>query len=172
MRILVLNGSPRSHGGTAAMVEAFSQGARDAGHEVTRFDVAAMNIKGCMACEWCHGQGDGRCVQADDMGPIYAAWDEADMIVIASPIYYGSLSGQMHCVLDRTYAPGIPAKATKTALFLCSGAHGVYEASERIYHGFVQGYFGTEDCGVFEATTSEAKSPAMAERLAEFARGL
>lgn len=172
MEILILNGSPRADGGTKAMVDAFATAAEEAGHDVAVFDVANLSIAGCRACEWCHTQGDGRCVIRDDMDPIYEAWDEADMIVLASPVYYGSFSGQLHCALHRTYAPGIPERATKTALFLCSGSPGVYEASERIYHGFVQGYFGTEDCGIFAATTAEAKSEAMAERLRELARSL
>lgn len=172
MEILILNGSPRADGGTKAMVDAFATAAEEAGHDVAVFDVANLSIAGCRACEWCHTQGDGRCVIRDDMDPIYEAWDGADMIVLASPVYYGSFSGQLHCALHRTYAPGIPERATKTALFLCSGSPGVYEASERIYHGFVQGYFGTEDCGIFAATTAEAKSEAMAERLRELARSL
>ena len=58
------------------------------------------------------------------------------------------------------------------ALFLCSGSKGVYEASEWIYHGFMQGYYGVRDLGVVEATTSEAKSAEMAARLEEFGRSL
>ena len=168
MRILVLNGSPRPDGGTVAMVAAFARGARSVGHDVDVLDIARMDIHGCLGCEYCHACGNGSCVQRDDMDKVYPLWDVADTIVIASPIYYGSFSGQMHCLIHRTYADGIPKRCTKMALLLCSGARGVYDNAEGIYHGFLQGYFGAEDCGVFEATTGEATSERMAQRLQEF----
>ena len=168
MRIVVLSGSPRKNGGTRAMVRAFAEGARSAGHEVTVFDVADMDIAGCRACEYCHTRGNGACVRKDDMGAIYDEWDRMDMLVLASPIYYGSISGQLACALHRTYALGIPKRCSRTALILCSGARGVYSAAETIYHGFVQGYFGCVDKGVFEATTGEATSSAMRDSLYQF----
>lgn len=172
MRILVLNGSARRDGGTAAMASAFSRGAREAGHDVDVLDVARMDIHGCLGCEHCHTRRNGECVQRDGMDKVYPLWDAADVIVVASPVYYGSFSGQMHCLVHRTYAGDKPRSCKAMALFLCSGSKGVYEASERIYHGFMQGYYGVRDLGVFEATTQEAKSEEMAARLEEFGRTL
>jgi multimeric flavodoxin WrbA len=172
MRIMVLNGSPRKQGGTRAMVQAFTEGARSAGHTVDVFDVADMDIAGCRACESCHTSGDGTCAQKDDMQPIYEAWNDMDMLVLASPIYYGSISGQLACTLHRTYALGIPRRCSKTALFLCSGASGVYQGAEYIYRGFVQGYFGCEDMGVFEYTTGMATSRRVHDALLDFGRSL
>ena len=54
MKILVFNGSPRPHGNTAAMVEAFAEGARENGHQVDVVNVCQKKIAGCMACEYCH----------------------------------------------------------------------------------------------------------------------
>lgn len=172
MRILVLVGSAREQGGTAAMARAFAAGAREAGHEVEVVNVARMDIHGCRGCEHCHSAGDGACVQRDDMDELYPLWDAADMIVIASPVYYGSFSGQMHCAINRTYAGMKPKRCRKMALLLCSGARGVYAHAEGIYRTYLVEWFGAEDCGVFEATTSEAKSPEMAQRLHEFGAGL
>ena len=172
MKILVLNGSARENGGTTAMVEAFESGAASAGHEVAVANVARLDIHGCRGCEYCHTRGDGACIQRDGMDEIYPLWDAADMIVIASPIYYGSFSGQMHCAIHRTYAGGIPRRCKKMALLLCSGARGVYAHAEGVYHGYLTGYFGVEDAGVFEATTSEAKSSALLERIRAFAASL
>ena len=66
MKITILNGSPRKQN-TAAMVEAFAEGAKAAGHEVETLQVGKLKIGGCLACEYCHGKGEGKCVQKDDM---------------------------------------------------------------------------------------------------------
>ena len=96
MQILVLNGSPRPHGNTAAMVEAFRKGAEENRHTVTVVNVCQKKITGCLACEYCHQEGSGherQCVQKDDMQAVYPLLDEAEMIVLASPIYYHGFSG-------------------------------------------------------------------------------
>lgn len=172
VRILVLEGSPREDGGTRAMVSAFQEGAERAGNEVVVLHVADMDIAGCRACERCHAGGGGRCVQRDDMDAVYDEWDVCDMLVLASPVYYGSPSAQLLSALHRTYAPGIPRACRKTAMILCSGARDVYDASRSIYEGFVQGYFGCEDMGVFVATTTQAKGAAMREELRGFGASL
>ncbi len=101
MKILVLNGSPRKNGNTAALVEAFREGAESAGHEVKIWNVGSMKINGCLGCEYCHGAGAGKCVQNDDMQQIYPDMADAEMVVWASPIYYWSLSGQMQSCITR-----------------------------------------------------------------------
>ena len=87
-KILILNGSPRPRGNTKALIEAFERGA--AGHSVTRFDLQKMNIHGCLGC--CGGGKDpaSPCVQKDGMDKIYPAYQAADVVVLASPMYYWS----------------------------------------------------------------------------------
>ena len=126
MNILILQGSPRANGNTAWMAEECRKAAEAAGYEVTLVDVAHKKIAGCLACEYCHTVGGGKCVQKDDMQELYPKLAEADMILIASPIYYWGFSGQMESVITRFYAPGKPA-AKKYALLLSSGSPGVYE---------------------------------------------
>ena len=104
MRILILNGSPRPKGNTKQMVDAFRSGAESAGHRVDVIDVCRKKIAGCLACEYCHTRGNGACVQKDDMQEVYSLLWEADMLVIASPIYYHGVSGQLKCALDRFYS--------------------------------------------------------------------
>ena len=67
MKILVLNGSPRPNGNTAALVSAFAEGAKENGHEVTVVPICQKKIAGCLACEYCHTKGEGKCIQQDDM---------------------------------------------------------------------------------------------------------
>lgn len=106
MKILVLNGSPRRNGNTVRLVSAFCKGATEAGNNVHIVNVASQKIHGCIACEYCHGAGNGTCVQQDDMQALYPLIREADMLVLASPIYYYTMTGQLISVLDRTYALG------------------------------------------------------------------
>ena len=67
MKVLVLNGSPRPNGITASMISVFKEAAENKGHEVAVIDVCRKNIKGCLACEFCHNKGEGRCVQKADL---------------------------------------------------------------------------------------------------------
>ncbi len=165
MNIIILNGSPRPKGNTAAMVAAYRDGAESAGHKVTVFDVCRMRIAGCLACEYCHTKAPRTCVQKDDMQEIYPALDEADMIVLASPIYYHGLSGQLACTIHRIYAPGYPRRLKKAALLLSSGSKGVYDGAIYTYmHSFL-GWLHLEDMGIFTAAGDENKSPELLERL-------
>lgn len=152
MKILILNGSPRAGGSTAAMVKTFRQAAEEKGHEVTVFDVCRMNIRGCLACEYCHGKGRGECVQKDDMQQIYARLRDAEMLVLASPIYYHGISGQLKCVIDRFYSalyPTAPEPLKKTAMFLSSGDDHMDVGARFSYEGDFLGYLGLEGMGIF-----------------------
>ena len=165
MNIIILNGSPRPKGNTAAMVAAYRDGAESAGHKVTVFDVCRMKIAGCLACEYCHTKAPRTCVQKDDMQEIYPVLDEADMIVLASPVYYHGLSGQLACTIHRIYAPGYPRRLKKAALLLSSGSKGVYDGAIYTYlHSFL-GWLHLEDMGIFTAAGDENKSPELLEHL-------
>ena len=132
MRILVLNGSPRPKGNTKQMVDAFREGAKSAGHRVDVIDVCKKKIAGCLACEHCHTKGNGACVQKDDMQEVYSLLGEADMLVIASPIYYHGVSGQLKCALDRFYSAAYPRKPRnlkKVAMILSSGDPKMYDGA-------------------------------------------
>lgn len=102
--VLVLNGSPRKHGNTAALVEAFSKGAEQTGSTVVRFDVALMDIAPCRGCLGGGADVNSPCVQKDDMDAIYAAYRAADVVVLASPMYCWSFTAQEKAVLDRLFA--------------------------------------------------------------------
>lgn len=172
MNILVLNGSPRPKGNTSAMVEAFTEGAREAGHTVTNIQVGRKKIAGCLGCEYCHTKENGVCIQKDDMKEVYEALEEAEMLVLASPVYYFTLSGQLQCAIHRTYAIGIPKKLKKAALILSSGADGVYDASIRQYQDAIIDYMELEDAGILTAYDSQNKSDEKMKELREFGRSL
>ena len=102
--ILILNGSPRKNGNTAGLTKAFAEGAESAGHKVTEFFLDSMNIRGCKGCFGGHSSKDCPCVQQDDMNQIYPVAKECDIIVLASPLYYWNMSGQLRTAVDRLFA--------------------------------------------------------------------
>ena len=103
-KILILNGSPRKTGNTVALTAEFKKGAEEAGNVVTEFFLAGMNINGCKGC-FCGGKNpDSPCVQKDDMDKIYPVYREADVIVLATPLYYWTISGQLKTAFDRLFA--------------------------------------------------------------------
>lgn len=175
MKILVLNGSPRPQGNTSGMIKAFQAGAETKGHEVNVIDVCKKKIAGCLACEYCHGKGHGACIQKDDMQEVYMNLSECEMLVIASPIYYHGISGQLKCVLDRFYSvayPTKPAKLQKVAMILSSGDAKMYDGAMFSYQGDFLDYLGLEDMGVFTAHGSENYSQTTLERLRAFGESL
>ncbi len=103
-KIVILNGSPRKKGNTSALVKAFTQGAESTGHTITEFFLDSMNIHGCKGCFGGHSGRDSPCVQRHDMDQIYPAVRECDVIVLASPLYYWNMSGQIRNAVDRLFA--------------------------------------------------------------------
>lgn len=103
-KIIILNGSPRANGNTSALAREFTKGAQAAGHTVTCFDLQKMNIHPCLGC--CGGGKDfeSPCVQKDDMLKIYPAYREVDVVCLATPLYYWTISGQLKCAFDRLFA--------------------------------------------------------------------
>ena len=167
MRILVLNGSPRPKGNTKGMVEAFREGAVSVGHHVDVVDVCRLKINGCLACEYCHTKGHGACVQKDGMQQIYDLLKEAEMLVLASPIYYHGITGQLKCVIDRFYSAAYPTKPPhlkKVAMILSSGDADMYDGALFSFRGDFLDYLGLENVGVFTAHGAENGSR---EKLAE-----
>ena len=172
MKILILNGSPRSNGNTAAMVAAFVEGLNENNHDVTVVPVCRKKIAGCLACEYCHTKGNGTCVQKDDMQEIYPVLSEAEMIVLASPIYYHSFTGQLQCAINRIYALDKPKNLKKAALLLSSGDENVYDGAIYEYqHSFLD-YLKLENMGIITAFDKQNKSEEKLNELREFGRSL
>ena len=103
-RIVILNGSPRRNGNTSTLVKAFTEGAESAGNTVTEFFLDGMDIHGCKGCFGGHSSKECPCVQKDDMAQIYPAVKQCDMVVLATPLYYLNMSGQLRTAIDRLFA--------------------------------------------------------------------
>ena len=122
MNILIINGSPRKGGNTDLLVEAFVKGASQK-HHVEVVSVRDYKVNPCMGCNACFMSKDNTCAQKDDMAMIYEKMAHADMLVIASPVYFYGLSAQLKAVIDRCHnliRDSFPIK--KTALLLVGAA--------------------------------------------------
>ena len=170
MKITVLNGSPRKKN-TTFMVDAFVKGAEEAGHKVEVIQVGKMKINGCLGCEYCHGKGEGQCIQEDDMAKVIPAYQDCDMIVFASPIYYFGMSAQIEAAIQRVYSIMKPPKATKAALLLSSMSPGVYDGAIGQYKGILA-FMGIEDMGIFTAKDPENSTEELQKTIYDFAKGL
>lgn len=176
MKILVLNGSPRKHGNTMKMIEAFQEGAMSVGHQVNVVNVAYQKISGCLACEYCHQKENGVCVQKDDMQNIYTLLKETEMLVIASPIYYHGITGQLKCAIDRLYAVLYPKEVVKSlkkvAMILSSGDPDMYDGAMFSYKGDFLDYLGLKNMGVYTAYGDENGSEIKLKELRDFGMSL
>lgn len=103
-KIVILNGSPRKKGNTSALVKSFIEGAESAGNTVTEFFLSGMDIHGCKGYFGGHSSKACPCVQKDNMDQIYPAVKEAEVVVLATPLYYWNMSGQLRTAVDRLFA--------------------------------------------------------------------
>jgi multimeric flavodoxin WrbA len=102
MKIVAVLGSPRINGNSAFIAGRFLETAREHGAETRSFALNTLSYRGCQACLSCKKNLD-RCVLKDDLTEVLEAVREADVIVLASPVYYGDVTGQMKLFIDRTY---------------------------------------------------------------------
>lgn len=102
-KVLILSGSPRKGGNTDLLCDEFARGATAAGNAVEKVRVAALKIAPCLGCYFCKEHG-GQCVHSDDMAVLLQKMIDADVLVLASPVYFYSISAQLKAVIDRTVA--------------------------------------------------------------------
>jgi multimeric flavodoxin WrbA len=107
-KILLVMGSPRKEGNSATLAKQVVAGAKATGTAVESFYLHAMNIQPCTACDACREETGKDCVIDDDMQILYPKLRQADAVVIASPIYWFTVSAQTKLFMDRWYALGGP----------------------------------------------------------------
>lgn len=101
-RVLILSGSPRKGGNSDLLCDEFAKGAAELGNEVEKIRVAEKNIGFCRGCYAC--KDNGKCVIKDDMADVLQKMIDADVIVLASSVYFYSIDAQLKAVIDRTVA--------------------------------------------------------------------
>ena len=119
--ILILSGSPRKGGNSDLLCDEFAKGAQEAGHQVEKIRVQEQKIGPCLACYGC--RGTGVCVQKDDMASILEKMVAADVLVLATPVYFYSMDGQLKTLIDRTL-PRYTEIRSKEVWFMATAAAG------------------------------------------------
>lgn len=99
-KVLILSGTPRKGGNSDILCDQFAKGAEDAGNVVEKICLREKNIGFCRGCYACTEKG--RCVLKDDVPEIVDKMYDADVIVMASPVYFYSVDAQMKALIDRT----------------------------------------------------------------------
>ena len=171
MQILILQGSPRANGNTAWMAEEFKNAAEAAGHQVKLVNVAHKHIAGCLACEYCHGKGNGACIQKDDMQELYPLMAEAEVLVLTAPIYYFTFSAQIQAPIQRMYCVNAPAKVKKMALLMSSYSPGVYDGALAEFRDICN-YWQVENIGHVSAKIDEQKTEATKQKVLDLVNRL
>lgn len=139
-KILILSSSPRKNGNSEILCDQFMKGAEEAGNKVEKISLREKNIHYCTGCGVC--STTHKCVQADDMANILEKMLAADVIVMATPVYFYTMDAQMKTLIDRT-TPKYTKISNKDFYFIVTAADTDQENLERTIDGF-RGF--TEDC--------------------------
>lgn len=147
-KVLILSGSPRKNGNSDILCDEFARGAIEAGHEVEKVHVAEKNIGYCRACYAC--RGTGVCAIKDDMAEVMQKMIDADVLVLASPVYFYSIDAQLKALIDRTVCRWTEVK-DKEFYYIVTAADGENEAAETTvacFRGYADCVEGAKEKGV------------------------
>ncbi|MGZ7109643.1 MAG: flavodoxin family protein [Methanobacterium sp.] len=133
-KILVLSSSPRKGGNSDMLCDQFMLGAKEAGHQSEKIFLRDKEINYCVACDECK-ENDNKCVQNDDMAEVLEKMIAADVIVMATPVYFYTMNGQMKTLIDRTY-PRYLEINNKEIYLIATAANPSKQAMERTIDGF------------------------------------
>lgn len=138
--VLVISASPRKGGNSDTLCDEFIRGAQESGNNAEKIFLASKNIKYCIGCGVCNTTQ--KCVQKDDMAEILDKMVEADVIVLATPVYFYTMDAQMKTLIDRTVPRYIEIQ-NKDFYFIVAAADTERKMMERTIEGF-RGF--TQDC--------------------------
>ena len=108
MKIIAFNGSPRKKWNTATLLEKALEGAASRGAETELIHLYDLNFKGCISCFACKtrdGRSYGRCAVKDDLASVFEQVEAADGLILGSPVYMGTVTGEMKSFIERLVFP-------------------------------------------------------------------
>ena len=151
-KVLILSGSPRKNGNSDLLCDEFMKGAIEAGHQVEKIRVADKNIGYCRACYGC--KGTGVCVIKDDMTEVLQKMIDADVLVLASPVYFYSIDAQLKTVIDRSVARWLEVKDMEFYYIMTAadGEKASMETTLACFRGYADCVEGAKEMGVIYGT--------------------
>ena len=167
MKIAAISGSPRKHGNSATLAQAFLDEAAGLGAQTELFQLNKLKYRGCQGCYKCK-TGKDHCAVDDDLSEVLGALAAADVWVVASPIYFGQISGQLKSCLDRWFSYLVPDYLTnpkpcrlapgKQSVWVLSqaGPESLYGDVFPLYTGFLKWYGFKENHLLRAALTGQA----------------
>ncbi len=120
MKIIAINGSPRKNGNTGILLNKALEGAASNGAETEMLHLYDFNYKGCKSCFACkliNGNSYGHCSINDEISPILKKINNSDAIILGSPIYLGSITGEMKSFMERLIFPYLVYDENYSSLF-------------------------------------------------------
>lgn len=151
-KIAVLIGSPRKNGNTEILANSFIAGVDKKKNSVEVIHVIGKKVNGCIGCNFCYKDSRHNCIHRDDMKEIYDTLANADVIVIATPIYFYGVSSQLKCIIDRLHNPIRNTFKVKELVLLAVCADTiptVFDSVQTMYHSILS-YFSLKDAGVIK----------------------
>lgn len=151
-KVLILSGSPRNYGNSDILCNEFMRGAVESGNEVEKIRVAEKKIGYCTACYAC--RDTGMCAIKDDMAEIMQKLIDADVIVLASPVYFYSIDAQLKALIDRTVCRWTEVK-NKEFYYIMTAADTGRESMETTlacFRGYADCVEGAKEMGVIYGT--------------------
>ncbi len=152
-KVLVLSASPRKGGNSDLLCDQVMLGAEESGNQVEKIFIRDKKINYCVACEACRASG-GSCVHKDDMAEILEKMITADVIFMATPVYFYTMDAQMKTVIDRTVARYTEIR-DKDFYFIVAAADSEKQEMERTlegFRGFTYCLSGAKEKGVIYGT--------------------
>lgn len=152
-KVLILSGSPRKGGNSDILCDRFAKGAAEAGNAVEKIRVADKKIGYCHACYYCRDHA-GACAIKDDMAEVLQKMIDADVIVLASPVYFYSIDAQLKAVIDRTVARWLEGKS-KEFYYIATCADSEKSATLTTldcFRGYADCVQGAKEMGVIYGT--------------------
>lgn len=148
-KILILSGSPRKGGNSDILCDEFKRGAEESGHAVEKICLREKNIGYCKACYYCK-KSDGVCAIRDDMGEILEKMNAADVLVLASPVYFYAVDAQMKAVIDRSVAQWLKIRDKEFYYIMTAAEEGdtVMDCTLECLRGFARCLKGSVERGV------------------------
>ena len=120
MKVIAFNGSPRKKWNTATLLNKALDGAAAQGAETELIHLYNLDFKGCVSCFSCKmkgGKSYGKCAAKDGLTPVLARVEGADAIILGSPIYLGTVSGEMRSFMERLIYPYLTYTEPPESLF-------------------------------------------------------